>query len=442
MSLKDKASYIFKPSRYKAGTAFTFRGGDLVSSRGSTATRVNAQGYIETVAANVPRINYDPTDLTKEPWILYEDSAANQIAQSNTFTTTWVNYQAGLVANAAVSPDGTSNAWKLYNPTGTSYHFINYGTGVGAYLCSVFVKPAGYAGVCLTSRSGYSYSVFYNLLEKTSTTRYNANSNVVAHGIEEYKDGWFRVWVKLSGVEQMNIHPVPHNYTGTCQGSDQPGDGVSGIYIWQAQAEVSSAPTSIIPTSGSTATRSSDTLYLNSVSSVIGSGQGVVYCDFYGQPGATGGYENMFSISTGSISYSVQVFKAPGGTFYYEVYVNGSVVSSTTYNSSSTTSYRTKMAIYYANNDFGLYINGVKVHSDLSGTAPTGLSSINFNAPAGSYPGTKDLYEFLLFKERLSDEELVALTSFDDYEELVDIKDLTWESSTITNNRLSELAAL
>ena len=442
MSLKDKASYIFKPSRYKAGTAFTFRGGDLVSSRGSTATRVNAQGYIETVAANVPRVNYDPTDLTKEPWILYEDSATNLIPNSNSYST-YDKPTAGNISyqeNAAVSPDGTSNAVKIKLDFNSSYSYFRDATSTVANTFSVFVKRGNwrFIGVRNGDSSGIHNVFDFDLGEFTYTRSGNTCS------VKKYKDGWYRLSVHIDASTVNNGLKSLCFCESATSGSETATIPVGSYYYaygWQAETGVT-VGTSYIPTSGSTATRSSDTLYLNSVSNVIGSGQGVVYCDFYGQPGATGGYENMFSISTGSISYSVQVFKAPGGTFYYEVYVNGSVVSSTTYNSSSTTSYRTKMAIYYANNDFGLYINGVKVHSDLSGTAPTGLSSINFNAPAGSYPGTKDLYEFLLFKERLSDEELVALTSFDDYEEVVDIKDLTWESSTITNNRLSELAAL
>jgi hypothetical protein len=47
-----------------------------------------------------------------------------------------------------------------------------------------------------------------------------------------------------------------------------------------------------------------------------------------------------------------------------------------------------------------------------------------------------------VYNERLSEAEAIALTSYDDYQELVDRNDLTWESPTITNNRLTALKEL
>ena len=442
MSLKDKASYIFKPSRYKSGTAYAFRGSDLTALRSSTGTRVNASGNIESVASGTPRLNYDPTDLTKEPWVLYEKAATNILANSNSYST-YDKPTSGNISyeeNATISPDGTSNAVKIKVNFNSTYTYFRDVTATVSNTFSVFVKKGNwrFIGIRNADASGI-HSVFdFDLGEFTSVISGHTCS------VTKYKDGWYRLsdYVEsASATNGLKSLCFCESATSGSEGSTIQVGAYYYAYGWQSETGVK-VPTSYIPTSGSSATRAADTLYANSISSSIGSGQGVVYCDFYGQPGDTGSYENMFSINVGSISASVNIFKHANGTFYYEVYNGGSAVVFSTYNSSATTSYRTKMAVYYANNDFGLYINGVKVHSDTGGTAPTGMSSINFNAPAGGYPGTKDIYEFLLFKERLSDAELASLTSFDDYEELVDIKGLTWESSTITNNRLSELAAL
>lgn len=431
MSLKDKASYIFKPSRYKSGTAYAFRGGDLTALRSSAGTRVNASGNIESVASGTPRLNYDPTDLTKDPWILYEDSATNHCPRAYNFAG-WTNYSSSLTLDAIDSPYSGLKAAYI---SGTTDFYISCGVLSSVVTNSIYVKAGGAQYFMMSFGYPNTQNVVFSLVDGSvySTT----GTNISGLPAVDAGNGWWRLAITGTPAGATTYHQ--HH---SCTASGGYTVKVAGAYIWGAQTELVTVPTSIILTDGSTVTRSSDTLYLNSVSSVIGSGQGVVYCDFYGQPAGTGGYKGMFSVNNNSFAYSINVLKAPGGSFYYEIYTGGSTVTYTTYNSSTTTSYRTKMAVYYADNDFGLYINGVRVHTDTGGTAPTGMSSINFNAPSGSYPGTKDIYEFLLFKERLSDEELVALTSFDDYEELVDVKALTWESPTITNNRLSELAAL
>jgi hypothetical protein len=60
--LLNKASLIITPSATKASKLFAIKpqngNGDLTAVRNTTATRVNEDGFIESVAANVPRIDY------------------------------------------------------------------------------------------------------------------------------------------------------------------------------------------------------------------------------------------------------------------------------------------------------------------------------------------------------------------------------------------------
>ena len=54
--------YLYVPSGYKAGTAYgvlpNVAAADLDFVRSTTATRINADGLIETMGANVPRLDY------------------------------------------------------------------------------------------------------------------------------------------------------------------------------------------------------------------------------------------------------------------------------------------------------------------------------------------------------------------------------------------------
>jgi len=88
-------SFLNVPYRFKAGTLYSQIPesglGDLVVTRTTTptanlATRVNAQGFIETVADNVPRLDYPLGGIANGcPALLVEPSAANSLFHSEAF---------------------------------------------------------------------------------------------------------------------------------------------------------------------------------------------------------------------------------------------------------------------------------------------------------------------------------------------------------------------
>ena len=76
MSLLDKATIITTPTAHSEGKLHSIKGGSVADFdvvRGSAATRVNAEGLIEDVATNIPRIDY--TDGTAS--ILLEPQSTN-----------------------------------------------------------------------------------------------------------------------------------------------------------------------------------------------------------------------------------------------------------------------------------------------------------------------------------------------------------------------------
>jgi hypothetical protein len=70
-----------------------------------------------------------------------------------------------------------------------------------------------------------------------------------------------------------------------------------------------------------------------------------------------------------------------------------------------------KICIKYKLNDFALWINGVEVHTDLSGTVPTGLNSIQFNNGASTLPFLGNAKQLIIFPTVLTDAQLAELTS-------------------------------
>ena len=86
MSLYDKASIVLIPSGFKSGSTDNLYSvlpangnGDFNATRGSTATRVNKDGLIESVASNVPRLDYPLTSgvVGDCPHLLLEPSTTN-----------------------------------------------------------------------------------------------------------------------------------------------------------------------------------------------------------------------------------------------------------------------------------------------------------------------------------------------------------------------------
>ena len=81
MSLLDKATIITTPTAHSEGKLHSIKGGSVADFdvvRGSAATRVNAEGLIEDVATNIPRLDY--TDGTAS--ILLEPQSTNLVVNS------------------------------------------------------------------------------------------------------------------------------------------------------------------------------------------------------------------------------------------------------------------------------------------------------------------------------------------------------------------------
>ena len=99
--------YLYVPSGYKAGKAYGVlpneAAADLAFVRGSSATRINANGLVETMGNNVPRLDYTDGSC---PTLLTEPERTNLVAES----------AEGIYGNPPASetqtlaPDGTNTA--------------------------------------------------------------------------------------------------------------------------------------------------------------------------------------------------------------------------------------------------------------------------------------------------------------------------------------------
>ena len=215
---------------------------------GATATRVNNSGFVEVVAADVPRFDFDPVTLSCRG-LLVEESRSNNLLRSEDFTTTWtVSGGSSVAANQLVSPDGTQDADQVtFIGGGQVYQFGSFGTGSRTF--SVYVKKNNnrYFSIQLESNTT-AYQCVADL-DTGTITGTNANTSAV---IFNAGGGWYRVAVTNTASATIAY--------ATMQASGGPTfSGGSGIFgIWGAQLEAGVSATSYIPTTTTAITRNAD----------------------------------------------------------------------------------------------------------------------------------------------------------------------------------------
>jgi hypothetical protein len=267
--------------------------GDFVVTRSASnsATRVNASGLIELVADNVPRLDYPLGGITAGcPSLLVEPSAQNLLQRSEEFNDSYWSKALGVVTqNQTIAPDGLTTADKYVANNGVATNSPIVRTFTFAinttYTLSLFVKKADYdtASIRLSTAETPITANFFNLASGTATN----------NQIQNYGNGWYRVWVSFTTAATVTNGQVQLIRDAQVR------DGVAGIFIWGAQLEVGSVPTSYIPTVASSVTRGAEVVDRTGISSLMGQTEGTFYLDMsYFAKGSTGATLWLYIIGT------------------------------------------------------------------------------------------------------------------------------------------------
>lgn len=209
-------------------------------TRSSTATRYNSAGLLETVAANGPRYDYDPTTVTR----------ANYYRESGTWA---------LATETNVVKQVENGVLFLSETAVTGNHEISFTSPISAgnqYTYQVKAK-AGLRGGINLGNSGFTLAKF-NL--RTGQITYNQGSNAwfssITSTIAPLNDGYFLCtvtvasvisqsapqWrVGLSNVDNETVSGQP-NYLGAVG---------HGVYLKEPQVEYGTTATDYIRTEAS-----------------------------------------------------------------------------------------------------------------------------------------------------------------------------------------------
>jgi hypothetical protein len=209
-----------------------------------------------TAASAAPRFDHDPT-TGESLGLLVEESRTNLINYSQDFNFWGTGSTQTLQENAAVSPSGANDATKAIPSTVFESKNLYKNVSPNATnVCSIYVKAAGYTNFQARELGAARFYVNFNL---STSTYVGGGADYISADITPVGNGWYRCSViNSTSAVAYSIAGYPDGYDPGAAPPKFVGDGTSGIYIWGAQVEVGSFPTSYIPTTGTALTRSAD----------------------------------------------------------------------------------------------------------------------------------------------------------------------------------------
>jgi len=418
MSIYDNAGVALIPSGTKASKLYSVLpangDGDFTHSRGSTATRVNKDGLIETVATNVPRLDYPLIDGVVQdcPALLLEPIRTNYLERTEEFDNAyWSKSRIETPSkDGVVDPTGGLDAYTLEMSTGQTNGGGVYRAGIsvsGSNSFSVFAKK-GNIDYLVLGDGGLDSSknaVYFNLSTGIVGTEYQ---NAVGE-MQDFGNGWYRCTMKYTETSSNAKFIYVTNVNGQTANSVTGGDY---IYIWGAQYEQASYPTSYIPWDGSgTTTRSADVCNGSGTSAEFNDSEGVLFAEISAL--ADDLTFRTIAISNGGTGQNIGLgFRTSSNVVY--TFLKSDINSSTNVTVSNIAQYN-KVAVKYKSGDFAMWINGIEVYTSSTTFILSGLNELSFDNGGGTadfYGKTKQL---MTFKTALNDSELETLTSWDSF---------------------------
>ena len=422
MSLFESASLVVTPNGTKASKLYAIKptsgAGDLTVVRATTATRVNSAGLIESVAVNVPRLDYTNSTC---PSILVEPQRTNISLRSQEFDNAyWVPQNVTLTTNNTISPNGTLDA-DLVNVSATNGEHNLYTltpiviTANVDYTFSYFVKKGTGRYACAAiyyAGAAFGPYATYDLNTNTLVASGAGNGTFTSSKLETFANDWVRISVTGKGNFITAIMAVDFRNAANLV----PGIAFTGanetFSIWGAQLEAGSYATSYIPTVASAVTRNADVISKTGISSLIGQTEGTLFCDFN---------FNYSDSTTQVLLKASQSNDANSVGFELQNNVLKALVNSSSSNIANITNTistgRIKCAIAYKSNDIVFYVNGVQVGIDTSGSINFAgnvdmLTLGHFNLLGTLYfQSSRPFNTSALWKTRLTNAELAELTT-------------------------------
>jgi hypothetical protein len=384
MSLFESASLVVTPNGTKASKLYAIKptsgAGDLSVTRATTATRVNSAGLIESVAVNVPRLDYTNGSC---PSILVEPQRTNLALYSEDVSNSnWLKVNSiSFSSNAGVAPNGTNTADAIY-----------------ANLTSSILRQV----INVTAGQQYTFSVYLKKLDGSPNSVLRIEDQIPPYNSTLLDYTPTNEWQKFSvtrtagvGVSQVTIDVFPDSVSN------------GSVLFWGAQLEQGSYATSYIPTTSASITRNADVISKTGISSLIGQTEGTIFVDIDYVKNDGGTY---LSIEDWDNLELIRLYTIGGAeNITIQIYNNANIYIAPLF--TPTIGQRYKIAFAYSLIGCSFYINGNLIDSVSSSLS---IPTCN-NVRIGSFTNEQEMNSFVnnacVWKTRLTNAELAELTT-------------------------------
>ena len=376
-------------------------------TRASSGTYVDSDGLIKTAATNAPRFDHNPS-TGESLGLLVEEARTNLLTYSEQFdNANWIKYQTTVTANAAVAPDGNTTADLLAENTSTDVHLCRTAYVITAQKTfSVFAKQSGRSIIQLFCSGTTDYANF---------DLGNGVLGVVSAGISAtitaLSNGWYRCSIYFPAVPDYVQVALCTSTSAGRGGSSYAGNGTSGIYLWGAQAEAGASPTSYIPTTTASVTRSAD------VASITGAGllsffnnaQGTFYAAAATSSSSASANQMIVSAGDGAAAAN-QITIYRSGASLLSIVSSAGVLQVNQNSGISAASY--KFGFGYQANNFGFSVNANTAQTSSSGATPVVVNTLDIGKWHVSSSGywNSTISRLTYWPQRLSNPTLQAIT--------------------------------
>ncbi len=313
----------------------------------ATATRVNEQGLIETVAADTPRFDYDPVTLACKG-LLNETARINYVLRASEFdNAAWTKRNGhSVTADQAVAPDGTTTADLI---TAAAPAVNNQ----GVYIESAAAGNGLYAGSLYVKADAGVTSVRVVIKDRGSDTVRGTADITLTSQWQRLKD--------VLGTTAGGTTGFRFEFQALQAGT---------FFAWTAQCELGQETTSAILTTSAAVTRNGDVAVVSDISGFHNAAEGTLFVEATPLSGLAGTTRYVAALSNGTGNFRighVQVtaanmerFVVDGGVFQAGMTRSASLAAGVTFRS----------VLAYKADDFAANIDGDATITDTAGTVP------------------------------------------------------------------------